>query len=298
MILGDLRNPYMRTPWRRVVNDYEGEIPAHGVVRVTGANIVNGELVYTVDQPKKAGSIFGFENVEYLVNGPHKIPEEGEGWATTLEECGPVLYDSSATPAAGDTWGASDENFKLVKGFSGFAILGDPTTVNGSDVVPAKQRPVGLMFQARGNGTQDFSPTTATEVPITNLTDSSFGSDYFSLDAGVITINRAGYYRSFWQLGFTISYVRNVNIAVAGQLQTRANSGASWSIDDSGGDNAYHPDVAVSGSAVKTCQIDGVHFDFYPEGSQLRLAFLATFSSGSPSVSVGSTTSYIWLESR
>lgn len=80
-------------------NDSGEEIPAYGIVRITGYVEENERDVLTVTKPATATGWF-------MVNGPNVIPDGKHGVAYY----GPlvkVLYDSGDSPSVGDVYGVS-----------------------------------------------------------------------------------------------------------------------------------------------------------------------------------------------
>lgn len=108
----------------RFRNDYSGEAPAYGVLRVTGAEVLQGINTIKVDRPDSS-----FARL-YLVNGPNPVQSGKFGWGTWLWHADWVLYDDADTPAFGESWGPQNASFKLKKWRYGFTIWGAPT---GSD---------------------------------------------------------------------------------------------------------------------------------------------------------------------
>lgn len=122
----------------RFRNDYAGTIPAFGVLRVTGATLVAGVKVLTVDRPDSS-----FARL-YLVNGPTPVAEaeddeEHYGWGTFLWHADWVLYDDADTPAFGESWGPQNASFKLKKWRYGFTIWGEHTGEDTDKVLASQQ---------------------------------------------------------------------------------------------------------------------------------------------------------------
>ncbi len=108
-----------RMPWRTFKNTAGTTAPAWGLLRVTGFEIVNGEIQFTIGQPNAT-----WQTV-YLVNGPEDVSANGIGLCTTLMHGGNLLVDlTSGTPAAGQTWGAKSGQFSAVKDATGFFVGG------------------------------------------------------------------------------------------------------------------------------------------------------------------------------
>ena len=94
-----------------VKNEYAGEIPAYGVMQITGAVDEGGQNFLKVNRPADIAATAG----EYLFNGPHAIEEKGHGVA----QSGPVYRvrtDPADTITAGDRWGPKKDSFVLAPG--------------------------------------------------------------------------------------------------------------------------------------------------------------------------------------
>lgn len=101
------------------VNASGEEIPAHAVMRVTGAELKAGLPIITVAKPNTT-----FQRL-YLVNGPLRVGSEStaRGIGTWLSDANFVLYDSG-TPAVGESWGPKNGQWSLAKWRYGFTIAG------------------------------------------------------------------------------------------------------------------------------------------------------------------------------
>lgn len=108
-----------RQPWRTFKNTTAEMVPAWGLLRVTGFEMVNGEIEFQVGQPNATAQ------AAYLVNGPIDADPSGRGLCTTLMQGGLLLVDlTSGTPAAGQTWGAKAGQWSAVKDAPGFFVGG------------------------------------------------------------------------------------------------------------------------------------------------------------------------------
>jgi hypothetical protein len=106
--------------WTEFVNTNGGQVPAYGIVRVTGLSILEpGRVLLSVDQP----NVYGCQ-ANCFINGPVPVAAGQHGYAT---RSGPLvaLYDTGdGTPAFGDAWGPRSGTFKLKKSTGGFYCLG------------------------------------------------------------------------------------------------------------------------------------------------------------------------------
>lgn len=106
----------------RFRNDSGEEIPAFGVMRVTGIETVGGRASAIVAKPSSS-----FERL-YLVN-TYRVAADGIGEGTWLSEANYVLYNTgSGTPAYGESWGPKSGQWTLEKYYYGFTILGGNTS--------------------------------------------------------------------------------------------------------------------------------------------------------------------------
>lgn len=132
------------------------EIPAHAVMRVTGAEVKGGLPLITVAKPSTT-----FQRL-YLVNSERRVGggANARGVGTWLEEAAYVLYEAG-TPAVGESWGPKAGQWSLAKWRYGFTIQG--AIVAAKLKVVAKQREVDVVYgQSSGtwnvdnNGTVDL----------------------------------------------------------------------------------------------------------------------------------------------
>ena len=107
----------------RVTNNAASDVPAFGIMRVTGAQASAGYNRWlTVAQPNTYGSQF-----MHIVNGPQIITAGEMG--RFVPEPWPCFaaYDSAdGTPAAGELWGPRSGGWKLKKNTRGLIVLGNP----------------------------------------------------------------------------------------------------------------------------------------------------------------------------
>lgn len=112
-----MSDPFAVQQWWEVKNNNAAQIPANGVMRVTGSTSPElGRIVLTVDQPNAYGAQY-----MHLVNGPTPINPSCYGYATRFGMF-PALYDNSADglPAFGNEMGPISGSWKLRKGSGGF----------------------------------------------------------------------------------------------------------------------------------------------------------------------------------
>lgn len=117
------------------------EIPAYGVMRVTGAEVKAGLPIITVAKPSTT-----FQRL-YLVNGPLRVGSDtnARGVGTWLYEAGYVLYESG-TPAVGESWGPKASQWSLAKWRYGFTIQGATAGSGATARVLAKQAEVNAFI--------------------------------------------------------------------------------------------------------------------------------------------------------
>lgn len=167
-----LFNPVGQLHWEKVKNAGSTEIPAHGLMRVTGEDEASGAL--TVDQPNAD------HQADVLVNGPLAIPVGGFGIGTMGS---PVLlaYEmANGSPAIGGSVGVAGGSWKAKKHYIGFKALtsgedgivfvardtsGDSTDAalwsgglvsDGSRDLRGDPAGTGVSFQAMGAGVKLF----------------------------------------------------------------------------------------------------------------------------------------------
>lgn len=100
------------------LNDASETVPAHGIIRVTGATLLGDQNLLLGDKPSTTLSRL------YLVNDCLDVPQDEIGRAfLSLPKL--ALYDTAATPAYGEGWGPKPSEWKLFKGYPGFTILGN-----------------------------------------------------------------------------------------------------------------------------------------------------------------------------
>lgn len=122
-------------PGVRFYNDSGGTIPAYGIMRITGSDS-NGFI--KVSKPNTAFMAI------YLVNGPDEVGYQAYSrgsflmgdTASMFDRM--ALYNTSATPLAGESWGVKNDSWLLHKHGPGFVILGgaDGTKVSVLQYIP------------------------------------------------------------------------------------------------------------------------------------------------------------------
>lgn len=100
-------------------NDSGEEVPAHGVMYVTGSVTVGPKEYVTIEKPDTSLQRL------CLVNGKRPVADGNYGRGTWLSEADWVLYDSG-TPAYGESWGPKQSQWSLTKWRYGFTIIGNP----------------------------------------------------------------------------------------------------------------------------------------------------------------------------
>jgi hypothetical protein len=117
--------------WFEFRNDSAEQIPAFGVVRLTGIVVLEpGRVVLTVDKP----DTFGCQH-RCAINGPVPI-NAGKLGTLTREPLVPALFDTAdGTPAFGEAWGPREGSWKLRKNTGGFVIVGTTNATAGLALV-------------------------------------------------------------------------------------------------------------------------------------------------------------------
>src|ERR1043165_7346379 len=137
--------------WLECHNVSGQAVPPGAVVRVTGTD-TNGFI--TINQPN-ADSL-----ANCLVSGPLGIVKDGIGLCTAE---GPVnaTYDSAGgSPTLNDAWGTTASSWKLVKGKTGFQIIGN-VDATGHMVLVNRSAPAGGPSASLTVREKDGSPSIA-----------------------------------------------------------------------------------------------------------------------------------------
>ena len=100
-------------------------VPAYGVMRVIKGTTSGKRTLYEIGKPS-----IDFQRF-YLVNGDEEVAAGAYGCGKWLDEAGLVLYDEFP-PAVdvGQSWGAKNDSWALVKNRPGFTVIGESTTVD------------------------------------------------------------------------------------------------------------------------------------------------------------------------
>lgn len=103
--------------WLPFDNTTGETVPGNSLLRVTGITTYEGVPVLDI---AKASTTFGRE---WAVTSNRDIPAGESGIATLASFPVRLAYDSSETPATGDTVGAKPSSFLSWKGYPGFRVL-------------------------------------------------------------------------------------------------------------------------------------------------------------------------------
>jgi hypothetical protein len=116
--------------WIEFYNDSGEEIPAFGVMRISGMRKKDGRPVIECKKPHTFGS-----QGQHRINGP--VPVESSQYGVCLVgNHVAALYDTAdGTPAFGESWGPRDATWTLKKNTGGYRVLGNADTTNGVVVV-------------------------------------------------------------------------------------------------------------------------------------------------------------------
>ena len=158
-MFGDHRQPIRNQRWIEFRNDSGEEIPAFGVLKITGSvTIARGRYGLTAIKPSSATV-----NV-FALNGRKAVPAGGANASygmCTLDWPAFAAYDTNdGTPGIGTVWGPKANQFTMAKGKPGFVIAGTA----GSSAVwvisdPAKSEFIRIKGQVVGAiaGTSTFT---------------------------------------------------------------------------------------------------------------------------------------------
>lgn len=112
--------------WFSYRNDASSEVPAFGLLRPTGFVLKEGKAVLKCDKPNTTFQRY------YYVNGPFAVAASGGfGFCCEVGQACFVAYDTGATPALGESWGAKNAEWKLFPNRPGFTILAPPSDLTG-----------------------------------------------------------------------------------------------------------------------------------------------------------------------
>lgn len=140
--------PFDGLPWFEFQNQNAAQVPAFGLMRVTGITVVEaGRVVITCDQPNAYGSQYA-----HMVNGDTPVSQNDYGVCTRFGLF-PALYDNAdGTPGFGDLWGPRNGTWKLKKNTGGFFVYGVPNSSAFLALVQAAP-----MLSARGTIASDIA---------------------------------------------------------------------------------------------------------------------------------------------
>jgi hypothetical protein len=113
----------MSIRWISFRNDSGGEIPAFGIIKITGIVLVDQKPYLKAEKSDAYGAQY-----DHYVNGAVAVPSSAYGKCASGAD-GPVwaAYDDAETPAFGEHWGPINADWELKKKSGGFRIYGEPT---------------------------------------------------------------------------------------------------------------------------------------------------------------------------
>lgn len=139
--------------WLAFRNDSGETCPAFGIIRVIGIATIEGRIIVKGGKPNTT-----FQRL-YFVNGPSDVPDGGFGSCTddfpTL-----ALYDTGATAAVGESWGAKPSEWKLFQHRPGFTVLSTTSDSPAGRVLVA-QSPIGSLVATTTQSIASHSTGTA-----------------------------------------------------------------------------------------------------------------------------------------
>lgn len=103
--------------WLPFENNTGSTVPGNSLLRVTGLTLSEGVPILAI---AKASTTFGRE---WAVTANRDVPSGEFGVATLASFPVRIAYDSSETPAAGETFGAKSGSFVAWKNYPGFRVL-------------------------------------------------------------------------------------------------------------------------------------------------------------------------------
>jgi len=114
-------------PWFEYRNDAAEEVPAFGVLRITGVAVIEpGRVILTAARPDTFGS-----REQCALNGPLPVPV-GKVGVGTRAAFAPARYETGdGFPLVGEKWGPRDGGWKLRKNTGGFRIVGVTNLTKG-----------------------------------------------------------------------------------------------------------------------------------------------------------------------
>jgi hypothetical protein len=183
-------SPHLQQRWLDCVNAYSTEIPAFACLEITGStqpSPVDGRTILQVTRPTEDSlPVVAF-------NGPMSIPVGGYG-VCTMDLPAWSMYDTGDTPAVGETWGSTEDEFYISLGKAGIKIIGGTTTSGGQSIVrvAAGSPPPVYTWGSRGNTLhpfEEYSSIDANVIPVFTIHG----------DVDVITSRNT---RGFWEIVF------------------------------------------------------------------------------------------------
>lgn len=141
--------------WRRFVNVSGGEIPPGAIMRRVSSFQDGSEIVLRCAKPDTT-----FRRL-YVVNGPWKVPANGEGICGDLASSGLALC--SGTPSEGQVWGPKPNQWELYENYYGFEITGGTVAVAGKTLVLCRQHRVDQVY-VKTQGNVDKGSTATVDV--------------------------------------------------------------------------------------------------------------------------------------
>ena len=115
-----MRHQFESLGWVEFINNASSQIPAFGVIRITGVTVVEaGRVVLAGAQSNTYGAQY-----HHAINGPNPV-NAGKYGMCSFSSPIPAYYDSAdGTPAFGEKWGPRDATWKLKKNTGGFLVIG------------------------------------------------------------------------------------------------------------------------------------------------------------------------------
>lgn len=140
-----------------VQNKASEDIPAYGVIRVTG--ITDGVFQGNKPDGTNADCTFWVNLPQHILDANTSAPDGQVGFCTRQDGCYALYESSDGTPVAGEEWGP-DNDWKLHKGKEGFVIVGGETGTGEA---------ARVRVQAKGGGSGAASITGLFGLVITNI---------------------------------------------------------------------------------------------------------------------------------
>ena len=159
-------------------NDSGETIPAGGIMRKTGTELVDGALTYVMNKPTTSDF-----SPPWYVNLGRDIVDDDHGWCSTFEDEPGLAYYISGTVTPGASWGPRAGQWELEEFYPGFIIDGDEADglVKVRQVVPQI-----LLAKADGSGVTARSGTTVgsdSGVVVQYMNGTTIGATNFAITA-------------------------------------------------------------------------------------------------------------------